>query len=65
MNKSYYKIRNKFLANSLSWITGQSYYVIDDKDDSNNKAYSFEQTDKLMEALTIMNDTKRKFNEGR
>lgn len=65
MDKDYYKIRNKFLANSLSWLTGQSYYVLNDKNNHNVKLYSFECTDALLEALTIMNNAKKKLNEGR
>lgn len=60
----YYAIRNKALANALHWLTGQRFYIMNSDADENIKNYTFEKTDELMEALTILNNTKNYFNKG-
>lgn len=55
-----YAIRNKFLANSLGFITGQRYHISKDVNDRDVTVYVFERTEKLMEALTELNQLKKK-----
>lgn len=62
-NKSnYYAIRNKALANALHWLTGQRFYIMDSQEDVNIKVYTFERTDKLMEALSQLSTMKKELN---
>ena len=61
-NKKYYIIRKKSLAEALNFLTGQRYYKWDDEKDKNKKIYSFEITDKFMNALHELTILKEKLN---
>lgn len=62
MKSKYYAIRNRALANGLHWVTGQSYYIMDDNENPNIKVYTFERTEKLTKALTEMTALKNLIN---
>ena len=63
MKSQYYAIRNRALANGLHFLTSQPYFIMDDKDNSNIKVYTFERTEKLAKALTMMTDIKKELNQ--
>lgn len=57
-NSEYYYIKSKTLASALAYMTGQTYYILDDKYDSNKKKYSFKDTQKFRNALHLINEFK-------
>lgn len=61
-NKKYYIVRDINFARVIKWFCGQDYMVFDDKCNDGRKIYSFENTDKLKQALTLANDAKRKMD---
>ncbi|MDP4147196.1 MAG: hypothetical protein Q8936_22425 [Bacillota bacterium] len=64
MNEKYYIIKKKNLAEAINFITGMRFYVMDDRLDSNNKFYSFENTELFRQALTELTQLKSKFNNN-
>lgn len=59
-NKKYYVVKDINFARVLKWICGQGYMVFDSKFFEGEKVYSFENTEKLQEALRIANEIKNK-----
>lgn len=62
MKKKYYIIKKRSLAEALNFLTGQRYYKWDNEDNSSKKVYSFEISDKFLEALHELTILKEKIN---
>lgn len=58
-----YAVRNKFLANSLSFLTNQRYRISRDVNDASITVYVFERTEILMEAMTELHHLKKKYSK--
>ncbi len=58
-NKTYYQVKQVYLANSLSFL-GFRYYKFNTYE--NEQIYSFEDTTEFREALTTMCKLKTKYN---
>jgi hypothetical protein len=64
MNEKYYIIKKKNLAEAINFITGMRFYIMDDRLDSKNKFYSFENTELFRQALTELTQLKSKLNNN-
>jgi hypothetical protein len=64
MNEKYYIIKKKNLAEAINFVTGMKYYILDDRLDSKNKFYSFENTEVFRKALTELTQLKSKLNSN-
>lgn len=60
----YYVIKKENLAKAINFVTGMRFYVMDDRLDSNNKFYSFENTELFRQALTELTQLKSKLNNN-
>ncbi|NMF04338.1 hypothetical protein ACUH7Y_24975 [Clostridium beijerinckii] len=57
-NKEYYFITNKFLAMTMSYLLQEKYYQFEHKDYADRKVYSFKDTAKFREVLTLVQNIK-------
>jgi hypothetical protein len=62
INGSYYILKNKGLAISISYLIGKSFYTYDDKFKQGKKVYSFEYTEEFKKALTTLTSLRKEFN---
>ena len=60
-NSNYYIIKKKQLAETINFITGERYFVWDDKEDSSKKVYSFKITERFEKAFKEINALKKQF----
>ncbi|WP_244835235.1 hypothetical protein [Clostridium sp. BJN0001] len=58
MEKKYYFITNKYLADTMSYLLQERYYKLDNKDYKDRKIYSFVNTAKFREVLTLVQKIK-------
>jgi hypothetical protein len=58
----YFCVDSKTLAIALNYV-GFSYFRFENKDNSNEKSYSFEDTEDFQEALTTLNKLRKKNNK--
>jgi len=60
MNKNFYVINNKNLAICLSVLLSEDFYTFDDKREGHEgkKCYSFKNTNRFREILTLVNNTR-------
>jgi len=60
MNKDFYIINNKNLAITISTLLNEDFYVFDDKrkGHEDKKCYSFKNTNRFKEILTLVNSTR-------
>lgn len=56
----YYTAKGIYLANALSFITGQKPYVFDDVNNPGYQVYSFIYNKELQEALDVLNNARKK-----
>lgn len=63
MNNDYYVIKKKELAITLNFITGERYYVWDDKENENKKVYSFKNTERFQKAFAEISALKKNFRQ--
>lgn len=47
----YYFVSSIDLARAIVFITGENYYILDDREDKTKKIYSFQNSRKLQEAI--------------
>lgn len=61
MDKEFYVINNKNLAICLSVLLNEDFYTFNDrrKGYEGKKCYSFKNTDKFKEILTMVNNTRK------
>ena len=59
MEKQYYPIRNKNLAITISWLLGEDFLTFDDKFNEGKKYYSFRNTEKFQEILTLVSEIRK------
>ena len=62
MNKKYYIIKKRSLAEAINFLTGQRYYKWDNYNNEEKDVYSFEITDKFMKALNELTRLKKELN---
>lgn len=60
MIRDFYIINNKNLAITISTLLGEDFYTFDDNREGRkgNKCYSFKNTDRFREILTLINNTR-------
>lgn len=61
IHKDFYVINNKNLAITISTLLNEDFLVFDDKREGyeGKKCYSFKNTDKFREVLTMVNNTRK------
>lgn len=62
-NDKYYIVKGIYLANALSFVTGQKPYVFQDSYNKNMKVFSFVKDEKLNKALTELNKLRNELQE--
>lgn len=50
----YYFVSSIDLARAIVFITGEHYYILDDREDKTKKIYSFKNSRKLQEVIEII-----------
>lgn len=60
----FYYIKSKTMALAIQYISGLSFMVFDDKDDSSIKTYAFDNTEKLHEVLTDLTNIRNKYRKN-
>ena len=59
----YYVMTNKFMADAISYILGESYYIFNDRFNKGKKVYSFKDDTKFREVLTLVSNARNKYNQ--
>lgn len=59
MDIKFKTIKNKNLAITLAYMTGQDFFTYDNRYDDTKKVYSFENTPKFQQAYTLVMDFKK------
>lgn len=59
MNIKYKTIKNKNLAITLAYMTGQEFLTYNNRYDNTKKVYSFENTNRFQDAYTIVMNFKK------
>ena len=62
MNKKYYIIKKRSLAEAINFLTGQRYYRWNNYNNEEKDVYSFEITDKFTKALNELTRLKKELN---
>lgn len=62
-NKKYYVLDNKYMADAISYLLGRRYYIFNDKYNKDKKIYSFKDDMRFREVLTLVYDTRQKYND--
>ena len=59
MNIKYKTIKNKNLAITLAYMTGQEFLTYNNRYDNTKRVYSFENTNRFQDAYTIVMNFKK------
>ncbi len=63
MDKKYYFVKSKRLADAIVWVSGLTYLTYDDRVYVGQKIFSFEDTPLLREVLTDLSDLQKKYKK--
>lgn len=51
---NYYVVKSLDLAKAILFVTGEIYYIYDDREDRTKKIYSFKKSDRLLKAIELI-----------
>lgn len=51
---NYYVVKSLDLAKSILFVTGESYYIYDDREGRNKKIYIFKKSERLLKAIELI-----------